>query len=94
MTGRMKTETDSRRRFTAEALVQFGDSPCGIWDGQSGTPEGFSRSTSGGFLLAVIRPVLHIYTCGAGAVGPSKAAESPGLAPEPASIVGKQKLIK
>jgi hypothetical protein len=91
---RNETETDSRRCLIAEALVQSEGIPCGIWDGQSDTPEDLSQSTSGGFLLAVIRPMLHIHICGAGAVGPSMAAESPGIAPEPAAIVGTQNFIK
>lgn len=83
----MKTKTDSRRCINAEALVQSEGSPSGIWDGQSGTPEDLSQGTSGRFLLAVIRPLLHIHICGTGAVGSAKAAESPGIAPQPAGIV-------
>jgi hypothetical protein len=89
----METKTDNRWGLAAEALVQSQDNPCGILDGQSDTAEGFSQSTSGGFLLAAIRPTLYIRICGAGAVGPSEAAESPGIAPEPVCIVSAQKLI-
>jgi hypothetical protein len=38
--------------------------------------------------------MLHIHICGTGPAGPSKAAESSGIASEPAGIVGTQKLIK